>query len=299
LTSSKNKQAQSTQVPKQQKEQNDKSENVNKSIDFFPGFKLRREQFEKVKTRSGKSWPLPKTPLELRYENFLYDVVNPANDCFYAPVDENNYPIKMPDNGPTCRYIVNTIVRIRTADGSEKLYSQGQLIGYNGASIRRSMACDKPEVYESARFSYDKDWNRKTRRFDIFCTGPAGQEIVYLLDFNKENFQKLYEKTWNSNEWFKPNRRNISERVVLIAKDVQSLISKKIFFATLENSIDIFLTRSFETLITDAYLPLGLREERARFSAGYLEEQNKTTPTPSEAEKATSIPDIKNTSAYK
>lgn len=152
---------------------------------------------------------------------------------------------------------------------------------------------------ESARFAYDKDYNRKTKTFDVFCTGPAGQETVYMLDFNKENFEKLYAKTWNGNVWFKPNKKNISERVVLIAKDSQSLISKKIFFATLENSIDIFLTKPFEELITDSYLPRAVREERARFSAGYLAEQEKITPTPSEAEKATSIPDIKNTSAYK
>jgi hypothetical protein len=53
-------------------------------------------------------------------------------------------------------------------------------------------------------------------------------------------------------------------------------------------------------LITDAYLPRAIQEQRRAFSAGYLAEQQKTTPTPSEVEKATTIqPDIKNTSAYK
>ncbi len=58
----------------------------------------------------------------------------------------------MIDDGPTCRYVVNTIVRIRTADGSEKLYSLGQLIGYDGASIRRTMGCSKPEVVDLVTF---------------------------------------------------------------------------------------------------------------------------------------------------
>ena len=57
----------------------------------------------------------------------------------------------MVDNGPACRHVVNTIIRIKTADGSEKLYSLGQLIGYDGASIRRTMGCKKPEVVEVTR----------------------------------------------------------------------------------------------------------------------------------------------------
>ncbi|HET7643881.1 MAG TPA: hypothetical protein VFK40_10265, partial [Nitrososphaeraceae archaeon] len=264
-------------------------------------FKLQQEQYEKVKTRNGKSWPRPKSPKELYYESFVTDVVNPSNNTFYMPIDENNIPIKMVDNGPGCRYVVNSIVRIRTASGEEKIYSQGQIIGYDGASIRRSMGCDKPEVWESVRFGYEKDYNKRTKRFDTYCTGPIGQDIQYLLEFNKENFDKIYAKTWvGKNPYFKPNRRNIGERVVLVVKDEQSGIAKKIFFATLENSIDIFLTRSFEDLITDAYLPRVIQEQRRAFSAGYLAEQQKTEPTPSEAEKATTIqPDIKNTSAYK
>ena len=58
-------------------------------------------------------------------------------------------------------------------------------------------------------------------------------------------------------------------------------------------------TKSFDELFTGTYLPLAVREERARFSQGYMEEQQKTTPTTIEVEKATSAPDIKNTNAYK
>ena len=38
----------------------------------------------------------------------------------------------MPDNGPACRHVIHTIIRIKTLDGSEKLYSLGELIGYDG-----------------------------------------------------------------------------------------------------------------------------------------------------------------------
>ena len=291
-----------TSSNKNNQSQQNQQQEINKYTDFFPGFKLQEEQYSKVKIPNGKSWPRAKSPLELRYEQFISDCVNPSNNRFYTPLDENNYPIKMIDDGPTCRYVVNTIVRIRTADGSEKLYSLGQLIGYDGASIRRTMGCSKPEVVDLVRFGQDKRYNQKTRRFDVYSTGPVGLETKYLLDFNQENFDILYSKTWDGkNPYFQPNRRNVAKRVNLIVKDEQSGIAIEIFWQSLERSIELFKTKSFEELFSGSYLPLAVREERARFSAGYMEEQNKTNPTSPEAEKATSIPspDIKKTDAYK
>ena len=282
----------------QQQQEEQQNNNVNQFVDFFPGFKLQKEQFAKVKTRKGKTWPRAETPFEKKYFQFIADVVNPANNSFYMPLDENNYPVSMPDNGPACRHVVSTIVRIRTTDGSEKLYSLGQLIGVDGASIRRSMACDKSEVWTKIKFGYEKDYNKKTRRFDTYCTGPVGQETQYLLDFNKTNFDKLYAKTWDGkNNYFKPDRRNSSKRVTLIAKDEQSGIAKEIFFSTLERSIEIFLTKSFEDLITDSYLPKAILEQRRMFSSGYMEEQQKTEPT--STDKTNPGPNINNTNAYK
>jgi hypothetical protein len=104
----------------------------------------------------------------------------------------------MSDNGPACRHVVHTIIRLRSLDGSEKLYSLGELIGYDGASIRRSIGCNKPETWESVKFGYEKTYNQKTRRFDIYSTGPLGNEIKYLLEFNSQNFDRLFEKTWDA-----------------------------------------------------------------------------------------------------
>ena len=174
----------SNQLQQNQQNNNVTNNSVNQFVDFFPGFKLQAEQYNKVKTSRGKSWPRFESPHEKRYQIFLTDVVNPVNNCFYTPLDENNFPISMIDDGPTCRHVVHTIIRIKTLDGSEKLYSLGELIGYDGASIRRSMGCNKPEVYEAVRFGYEKTYNPKTRRFDIYTTGPVGNETKYLLDFN-------------------------------------------------------------------------------------------------------------------
>lgn len=286
MTSNKNNSQQ--QQPNQQ--------NVNQFVDFFPGFKLQEEQYNKVKTPNGKSWPRAKSPLEYRYEQFISDCVNPNNNSFYMPLTEDNTPIKMIDQGPACRHVVNTIVRIRTFSNEEKLYSLGQLIGYDGASIRRTMGCQKPEVVEVTKFGQDKRYNSRTRRFDIFCTGPNGIDTKYLLDFNQENFDLLFAKTWDGkNPYFKPDRRNVSKRVTLIVKDEQSGIAIEIFWQSLERSIELFKTRSFEELFSGSYLPLAVREERARFSQGLLDEQSKTTPTASDPKTNT----VNNTQAYK
>jgi hypothetical protein len=121
-----------------------------------------------------------------------------------------------------------------------------------------------------------------------------------LLDFNKENFDELYKKTWNGkNEYFKPSRKNLAKRVTLIAKDEQSGIAKEIFFSTLERSIDIFLTRSFEDLITDAYLPRAILEQRRlQSTAGYMmEEQSKTDTT--DPSTTTTTNNVNNTQHFK
>lgn len=287
-----------------QPQQPQQQTNVNQYTDFFPGFNLQKEQFSKVKSSNGKSWPRAESVLEKQYSRFITEVVNPSNNRFYTPLDENNFPIFMSDNGPSCRHVIHTIIRIKTLDGSEKLYSLGELIGYDGASIRRSMGCDKPETWESVRFGYEKTYNQKSRRFDIYSTGPIGNETKYLLDFNSQNFDLLFAKTWDGkNHYFKPNRRNSNKRVTLIVKDEQSGTAIEIFWASPDRSREIFKTKSFEELFTGSYLPLAVREERARFSAGYMEEQQKTAPTtttsPSTDSSSSSSSSVNNNSAYK
>lgn len=56
-------------------------------------------------------------------------------------------------------------------------------------------------------------------------------------------------------------------------------------------------TKSFDELFTGSYLPLA-EEERARFSAGLLEEQSKTTPTPDSNPTDTNN-NVNNSSAYR
>jgi hypothetical protein len=73
------------------------------------------------------------------------------------------------------------------------------------------------------------------------------------------------------NEYFKPNRRTIVKRVILISKDSKSEIAKGIFFSTLERSIYIILTRPFENLTTGTYFARSIIGQKRTFSSEYLE----------------------------
>jgi hypothetical protein len=286
--------------------------NVNQFQEFIPGFTKQRELFGKtlmapVKEYNGKTnktsvirrpYPYISSPIERFYNSFITKVVDPTTNQYNPPLDDNGYPIVMPDNGPNCRYIIKSIILIRLFDGSLKLYSMGQLVGFDGLGQKCTMGIYAPENYQDTKFGSTRRFDDKTGRIINITTTPIRQDTAYTMDYSPENLDKLYEKTWDGkNQFFKPNTRNVGKRVILICKDESSGIAKEIFWQSTERSLELMKTKSFEELFTDAYLPLAVREERARFSAGYMEEQQKTTPTPPSS--SSSGPTTSNTSAYK
>ena len=61
-------------------------------------------------------FPYIKQPIEISYERYISEVVNPKNKKFYPKTDEDNRPITMPDN-INCKRVVLRIVRHRLASG--------------------------------------------------------------------------------------------------------------------------------------------------------------------------------------
>jgi hypothetical protein len=244
--------------------------------------------------------PYPYIPSvkEKVYNAFITKVVDPTTNQYNPPLDESGYPIKMPDNGPNCRYIVNSIIRIRLLDGSERLYSMGQLIGYDGLGQRSTMGIYAPENYQNTVFGTTRKFDDQSGRIITMITSPIRQETIYTLDYNSENVQKLYEKSWDGkNPYFKPDKRN-NKRVMFICKDESTGIAKEIFFSSVERSLELMKTKSFDELFTDAYLPRAVLENRKMFSSGLMEEQQKTTPTTTD-KFSTGPTSTSNTSAYK
>ena len=259
--------------------------NVNQFVDFFPGFKLQQENFDNTATSPTeqydskakkttivrKPFPYIRSINERVYERFITDVVDPSTNTFYPPRDDYGTPIPMPDNGPNCRHVVTSIIRIRLVDGSEKLYTLGQLIGYDSFGTRRSMSADFCETYQNTIFGKDRKYDSKSKKIITYTTGPVGMEIKYDLDYNAENIDLLYQKTDNGkNPYFKPNKKG-NKRVVLIVKDAAGGKAIEVYWHSLERSLELFKTQSFADLFNGYYIPLAVHQERMAFSAGLVE----------------------------
>ena len=275
MTNSKNNQQQNQQQPN----------SVNQFVDFFPGYKLQQENYGKTSTSPTeqydsknkkntivrKPFPYIRNLDERVYDRFISDVVDPTTNQFYPPRDDYGTPLSLPDNGPNCRHVVTSIIRIRLVDGTEKLYTLGQLIGYDSFGMRRSLAADRCETYAKTIFGYDRKYDNKTKKIITYTTGPVGMEIMYNLDYNAENVDMLYQKTYNGkNPFFKPSKKG-NKRVVLITKDAATGTAIEVFWSTLERSLELFKTRSFAELFNASYVPLAVRQESRAFSAGLTE----------------------------
>ena len=277
MTSSKNNN--SNQPQPQQRSVN----NNNQFVDFFPGFKIQQENFGKTSTSPTeqydskakkttivrKPFPYIRNLDERVYDRFITDVVDPSTNQFYPPRDDYGTPIPQPDNGPNCRHVVNSIIRIRLVDGTEKLYTLGQLIGYDSFGTRRSMSADFRETYQNIIFGKDRKYDSKTKRIITYTMGPVGMEIKYNLDYNADNVDMLFQKTDNGgkNPYFKPSKKG-NKRVVLIVKDAATGTAVEVYWHSPERSLELFKTRSFAELFNATYIPLPVRQEMRGFSQG-------------------------------
>ena len=66
--------------------------------------------------------------------------------------------------GPTAKYVVNMIVRLKRLDGSEVLYIKGQLQGYNSLGSQVTKSIDKPETWEKTTFFNERKYDEKLRQ---------------------------------------------------------------------------------------------------------------------------------------
>lgn len=278
----------------QQPQQRSVNNNNNQFVDFFPGFKIQQENFGKTSTSPTeqydskakkttivrKPFPYIRNLDERVYDRFITDVVDPSTNTFYPPRDDYGTPIPQPDNGPNCRHVVNSIIRIRLVDGTEKLYTLGQLIGYDSFGTRRSMSADFRETYQNIIFGKDRKYDSKTKRIITYTTGPVGMEIKYDLDYNAENVDMLFQKTDNGkNPFFKSSKKG-NKRVVLIVKDAANGTAVEVYWHSPERSLELFKTRSFAELFNATYIPLPVRQEMRGFSQGLTESLTGEKPQP-------------------
>jgi hypothetical protein len=136
------------------------------------------------------SWPRLKSTVEISYESFLEETINPKTGEFYPEKDNDGRAIK----GTGVTYYIANIYRIRRADGSEFLYTKGRVDAYNSLGDPVSRSISKPEIWSKTNFSYKMKFNDKTNQMEKVLQGPSGSEEVYALPFNKENLKSLSDR---------------------------------------------------------------------------------------------------------
>ena len=134
-----------------------------------------------------KCWPHDKPIAQIVYENWLEKVVNPDTKEFYPALNKAGNPIK--GTGP--KHIVQQIIRFRRKDGSEFLYSQGEVNGYDAFGNVAQCTLHKPEMWKRTLFTHERIYDQRTNTTKVQTTGTSSQEDVYELPFNEKNLKAL------------------------------------------------------------------------------------------------------------
>jgi hypothetical protein len=287
MTSNKNNSNQ--QQDKQQQE-------LNKYVDFIPGFAKRKEVFDKSPPlRTGRKFPYIEEPIEIAFKRYIAEIVNPKNKKFYPKTDEDNRPITMPDN-INCKKVVLRIVRHRLANGDQVLTSHGQIIGHDVHGNKKVFTCDSPEKYTKTIFNTIKEYNASQKQIVSYCDGPTGSVEVYEMPFTPENVDLLYSQRYDGNPYFMPNTRGNLRFAFYIKDHSNGGLVKEIFWSSEKESLRLFKEMDFDSLWNSLYLPKAIREQMLMEHVGVVDnsgdKSNNNTST-------RSVPSTSNTSAYK
>jgi len=192
-------------------------------------------------SRTGKkttiSWPRDKPIEQSMYESWLQKVSDPETGKFYEQRDKNGNIIK--GTGP--KHLIKTIVRFRTHDGSEFLYTKGRVIGFDVVGDVVTQKCNEPETWSKVGFAYDKQFNQNTMSMKQTIVGPNSKVIVYDIPFNEKNLKILFEKRIDDNISFVVKDSRMARDV----RDATGIASK---------TLELFATKPFDYLYNSDYI---------------------------------------------
>jgi hypothetical protein len=255
-------------------------------FNIMPYWKNEEKCFEDAKvegkdTRTGKkttiSWPRDKPIEQTKYEMWLQKVKDPDTGKFYEQRDKNGNTIK--GTGP--KHLVRQIVRIRTNDGKEWLYSNGKLTGFDVLDEVATVTCSNPETWNRTGFAYDKQFDQKTMTMKKTIAGPNSLETVYEMPFNEKNLKELFDKRMNDNITFvvKEERNNAVHSV----QDATGIASKtfELFTKDFDYLYDAdYISTHQKAELRQQAIEMGLlpREVQAQGQRQPEGEQQTTTP---------------------
>jgi hypothetical protein len=228
---------------------------MNIKVDFQPKYAKKKEYYLNEKMRDGRNWPIIPDPAELAYLNWLADVTDPTTDQYYTSHD-----------GESAHYNVHQIIRIKLIDGSEKLYSIGQLVGYNQFKDEKTHKCHSPEIHERTRFKHETIMDTKTKKLKRVTTAIAGIDNMYDMPFTPENADALYKQRAN-------------EYIQLIVKQEQNNEAHSINYGSgnsLAQTFALFKSKPFDYLYNADFLSAEQKQEAQRKADTLVQQQPQT-----------------------
>jgi hypothetical protein len=215
--------------------------------------------------RVRKHFPRIKPIAQRGFESFYSKIIDPGTGKPYEERDTSGSIVKQSDGLPPARHIVHLIVRVRSFDGKEYLYTLGNLHGFNSFGSPVSFYVHKLETWTKTLFDKQRRYDPKSERIIEVTTSPIGQQEIYMLPFSAEAVDQLFSKTIKPNTsvyWIRNNRnKNPLKPVNFVVRDKLTGVAINIEWSSLEKTLELFKTKSFEYLFDANYVPEPIKQE--------------------------------------
>jgi hypothetical protein len=204
------------------------------------------------KTKEPQTWPYE--PQEMKnYNAWLAKVQDPISKEFYKKretvVDYDNDGNEIPETKKVVEkepyYEINRIVRLRTQDDKEWLYTAGEMYGYTALGTAESAHFDSPEIWKQTLFKRHTAFSERQNRYIEKCDGPNDFIMHYTMPFH----------LGESNKEIDELMKNAAVRIELLLKEDGKTQSKEC------KDLEMFKTKPFDYILNDEWLTAEQREE--------------------------------------
>jgi hypothetical protein len=217
-------------------------------------WKIERSFFDKEvmgydpKTKKDQTWPYYSAE-ENSHIEWLKTCQDPVTKELYKGKDViyeyDNEGKEIPSSRKVIEkepyFITRQIVRIKTREGGEFLYSRGLIYGYSNFGSEVTTSFQEPEVWTQTNFKHKRIFDAKEGRERNICEGPSSSTIHYTLDFSPENVDKLM--------------KNAIPNVMLMVKEEGGIVKQA-------PDLETFKHKSFEYIRDMGYLTEKERSEK-------------------------------------
>jgi len=207
---------------------------------------IERSFFEKEvmgydpKTKKDIPWPYPSNAEEKDHKKWLEQVQDPITHQFYTGketlVEYDNEGKEIPTTKKIVEkqpyFEIKQIVRIKTKDGKEFLYSVGYLHGFTTYGTEVITSFREPEVWNQWIFSHHMEYIPRENKHREVSDGASSFIVHYTLPFNAANVDKLM--------------RNARHNVDLIVKEENGKVKQCA-------NVSTFKTQDFDYILNDEW----------------------------------------------